>query len=328
MSRLEYKWVVAVVMVIGLFMELLDMTIVNVALPGFAKDFNADATTIQWIVTAYLLDARDRDPLERLGGRPLRHEAHFHVRPHRIHHRLALLRPCPERGATHRLSSAPGRRRRHADPGRHRDALPRVSPERALEGIRPARHPRFDGASDGPGGRRLPRRVPVLALDLPHQYPHWPRRPRESLLSISTSIASRPRSASISPASSSLALAWLRCCTVSPRRALAASRTLGRSRSCHLGLVLLVAFVFVELRTTQPMLNVRLFTNRLFAANNAVQFVALAGMSGVLFVLPLFLQAERGLTPLIRAHDISDGHRRADVRPHRRPHVPAHRSGG
>ena len=53
--RLEYKWLVAIVFVFGLFMNLLDITIVNVALPTFARDFKSDTTTIQWVITGYLL---------------------------------------------------------------------------------------------------------------------------------------------------------------------------------------------------------------------------------------------------------------------------------
>ena len=39
MRRVPYKWRVAIVFLFGLFMALLDQTIVNVALPTFAKDF-------------------------------------------------------------------------------------------------------------------------------------------------------------------------------------------------------------------------------------------------------------------------------------------------
>jgi len=62
-----------------------------------------------------------------------------------------------------------------------------------------------------------------------------------------------------------------------------------------LGVLLLVVFAVVELRTKEPMIDVRLLANRLFAASNAVQFVGMTGFAAVLFVLPLFLQAERGL---------------------------------
>src|SRR3954464_8291798 len=58
MSRLrslDYKWLVAIVFVSGLFMDLLDTTIVNVALPTLGKEFNAENTTLEWVVTGYLL---------------------------------------------------------------------------------------------------------------------------------------------------------------------------------------------------------------------------------------------------------------------------------
>jgi MFS family permease len=39
------------------------------------------------------------------------------------------------------------------------------------------------------------------------------------------------------------------------------------------GIALIVALVFVELRTAEPMLNMRLFKDRLFSSANAVQLV-------------------------------------------------------
>jgi len=50
-----YKHVVAVAFVVGLFMDILDTTIVNVALPTLRVDFGADVNTIEWVVTGYLL---------------------------------------------------------------------------------------------------------------------------------------------------------------------------------------------------------------------------------------------------------------------------------
>src|SRR5215469_11989116 len=40
---------------IGLFMVLLDMTIVNVALPTIQSDLNASLSGLQWVVDAYTL---------------------------------------------------------------------------------------------------------------------------------------------------------------------------------------------------------------------------------------------------------------------------------
>jgi EmrB/QacA subfamily drug resistance transporter len=50
-----YKHIVATAFVLGFFMDVLDTTIVNVALPTLRTDFGADVNTIEWVVTGYLL---------------------------------------------------------------------------------------------------------------------------------------------------------------------------------------------------------------------------------------------------------------------------------
>jgi EmrB/QacA subfamily drug resistance transporter len=46
---------VALVVVLGTFMSILDTTIVNVAINTLSKDFNTDLATIQWVSTGYML---------------------------------------------------------------------------------------------------------------------------------------------------------------------------------------------------------------------------------------------------------------------------------
>ncbi|APV45456.1 drug resistance transporter, EmrB/QacA subfamily [Dehalogenimonas formicexedens] len=53
--KIQYKWLVAIAFVAGFFMDLMDITIVNVALPTLAKELNASQTTLEWVVTGYLL---------------------------------------------------------------------------------------------------------------------------------------------------------------------------------------------------------------------------------------------------------------------------------
>lgn len=53
--HLQYKWAATLVGVIGLFMSILDNTIVNVALPVMRTAFNTDQSTITWVVTGYFL---------------------------------------------------------------------------------------------------------------------------------------------------------------------------------------------------------------------------------------------------------------------------------
>lgn len=49
------KWWALVAVCFGLFMALLDVTIVNVALPTIQKDLNASFSELQWIIDAYAL---------------------------------------------------------------------------------------------------------------------------------------------------------------------------------------------------------------------------------------------------------------------------------
>lgn len=55
LARVEYRYLVAASFVFGLFMDILDTTIVNVALPRLAEDFHANTATLQWVVTGYVL---------------------------------------------------------------------------------------------------------------------------------------------------------------------------------------------------------------------------------------------------------------------------------
>jgi EmrB/QacA subfamily drug resistance transporter len=52
---LEYKWIVAIVFVCGMFMDIMDTTIVFVATPALAREFNASQSSIEWVVLGYLL---------------------------------------------------------------------------------------------------------------------------------------------------------------------------------------------------------------------------------------------------------------------------------
>ena len=68
--------------------------------------------------------------------------------------------------------------------------------------------------------------------------------------------------------------------------------------SCAVGAALLGAFTIVELRTRQPLVDLRLLSGRLFRSTNAIMFVAAAAFLGMLYLIPLYFQDARGLTPL------------------------------
>jgi EmrB/QacA subfamily drug resistance transporter len=63
------------------------------------------------------------------------------------------------------------------------------------------------------------------------------------------------------------------------------------------GLVVVAILVVFELRQSAPMLAFRLYANRAFRSANFVGFVGMGAFVGSIFLLPLFLQLYRGLSP-------------------------------
>lgn len=73
---LAYKWIVAIVVIFGLFMTILDGTIVNIAIPRLQNVFGVNLTSVQWVLTAYTLVQGVATPLtaflaQRLGQKRL-----------------------------------------------------------------------------------------------------------------------------------------------------------------------------------------------------------------------------------------------------------------
>ena len=65
-----------------------------------------------------------------------------------------------------------------------------------------------------------------------------------------------------------------------------------------IGPALLIAFIFVELRSKHPILDLRLFSNRSFRTCNTLSIFSAAGFLGLLYSTPLFLQEARGVSAL------------------------------
>jgi EmrB/QacA subfamily drug resistance transporter len=68
--------------------------------------------------------------------------------------------------------------------------------------------------------------------------------------------------------------------------------------SIVVGAVMLAVLVRVELRTSKPLLKLRLYSNRLFRSTSLVLMIAMAAFLGVLFAVPLFFQLALGLNAL------------------------------
>jgi DHA2 family multidrug resistance protein len=54
-GHIAYKWWVTIAVTLGMLMSMMDMTIVNVAIPQMQHAFGADIHDVQWVVTIYML---------------------------------------------------------------------------------------------------------------------------------------------------------------------------------------------------------------------------------------------------------------------------------
>ena len=86
------KWWPLVAICLGTFMLLVDVTIVNVALPAMADSLNTSFSSLQWVIDAYALALAALLLGSRVGGRPRRPSQVLHRRPAGLRAVLAGLR--------------------------------------------------------------------------------------------------------------------------------------------------------------------------------------------------------------------------------------------
>ncbi len=297
MARLEYKWIVAIVFVFGLFMELLDMTITNVALPVLATSFHASTTGIEWIVTGYLLSLAVFIPLSGwIGDR-------FGTKRTFMFALIMFTAASILCSFSWSIGSLVAFRVLQGIGGGMLTPVGTTMLFRAFPLNERARVstlltiPSIVAPASGPiiGGYLVEYHswqwiflinVPIglIALVVAGLYLKEHREPSAGRLDIPGFVFGAAGLASLIYALSEAGTRGFNDLVV--------------SGFGGLGLSLLAMFVFAELRAARPMIDVRLFRYRLFTAGNAVMFFASAAFGGVLFLLPLLLQAERGLTPL------------------------------
>ena len=119
------KWWTLAAVSVGLFMIMLDNTVVNVALPSIRSSLGLSLSELEWVVAGYALTFAafmlTGGKLADLLGRRLI----FMVGPRRLHRRLARVRARPERRLPDRRARRAGPRRRADEPGdaldHHRD---------------------------------------------------------------------------------------------------------------------------------------------------------------------------------------------------------------
>lgn len=298
--RLEYKWIVGIVFVFGLFMELLDMTIVNVALPELSRALDLDpesaATDIQWVVTGYLLSLAVFIPVsgwlgDRFGTKTTFMAALFLFTGASLACGLAW--SIESLIAFRVLQGVGGGMLTPVGTAMLFRAFP--PHERAMASsilmipmvFAPASGPILGGYLVEYHTWRL-----IFLINIPVGV--------LGLLFAGLLLKEERQEAPGRLDVPGLVLASTGLATLLYALAEAGQNGIDDSGVMlfgAIGLAVLAVFAVVEYRTKEPMIDIRLFTNKLFAAANGVQIIGFASLMGGLFLLPLLLQAEMGLSP-------------------------------
>ncbi|HEY0639497.1 MAG TPA: DHA2 family efflux MFS transporter permease subunit [Pseudonocardiaceae bacterium] len=289
---------IAMVIVLGAIMSILDITVVNVAIPKLAADFQTPLTTIQWVVTGYTLALASVIPLtawgaDRFGAKRLYLVSivlfvlgsalagiAWNVES------LIAFRVLQGLGGGMLMPVGMTILTRAAGPNR----LGRIM---AVIGI-----PMLLGPVLGPilGG--------WLVDDFSWRWIFFINLP-VGLLALVLGI----RILEPDPARSERRLDWVGMLLLPPGLAaliygLAESGAKGGFGHAEVlapgigGALLLVAFGWHALRTDEPLVDLRLFRNKVFSASALSLALVVIAMFGGMLLLPLYLQLVRGETAL------------------------------
>ena len=296
-TRVDYKWIVAAVFVCGMFIDILDTTIVNVALPDLGREFHADTASIEWIVLGYLLSLAVWIPAsgwigDRFGTRRV-----FLFALGMFTFASAL---C---GQAQSLGELVGFRVLQGIGGGMLVPVGTAMLFRAFPPIERARAstvlmvPTVVAPALGPvlGGWLVTDvswrwifyvNLPVGAAAFAIGFLYL-REEREG-------IAGRFDLPGFLLSGTGLALV-LYALTQGPRHGWLSPQVI---LSGAIGVMLFVLLVVVETRTPAPLLALRLFRERMFRNANVVLTLTYGSFIGVIFLMPLYLQDLRGFTPL------------------------------
>ncbi|HKF38160.1 MAG TPA: DHA2 family efflux MFS transporter permease subunit, partial [Ktedonobacteraceae bacterium] len=300
-----YRWRVAAVVALGLFMAILDNTIVNVTLPQMQKAFHTDFETITWVASAYFLAQAAVIPMvgylsDRIGSKLVFLIALILFTAGSA---LCALAPTKEALIAFRVFQGIG----------GGALLPiafaiifRIFPpaERgmanALLGIpvmmAPAFGPTIGGylSTDFAWNAIFTINVPigVVALIL-------------AMLVLPGHKAEAENQAGPTDRKGfdilGLVLSMVGFTALVYGITEAGSKGWGDSTvlaDILIGVVVLVAFIVVELRVSDPVIDLRLFANYTFTISNLALWVIAAVLFGSLFLLPLFFENVQGETAL------------------------------
>lgn len=297
LARVPYKWLVAAIYVLGIFMNLLDLTITNTALPVMAREFGASPTAIAWVATSYLLSVAVCIPVSGwLGDR-------FGTKRAFIFALAVFTAGSSLCGLVNGLQPLIVCRVLQGVGG---GLLTPVGAAMVFRAFPLAERARVSALVTVPAVF-APALGPVVGGALV-QYWTWHAifliNIPFGLAGLFVAIAGLKEYRVAGTASLDIpgfVLAAIGLASLVYALGEVGHRGVGDGRVRGFGLVgivALVAFVLTELRVAAPMIDVRLFRDRLFAVSTLVLFFVTGAFFGTTFLLPQLLQGERGRSPL------------------------------
>ena len=299
--HIPYKWLVTITVTLGMFMSLLDSTIVNVAIPQMQRAFGADIHDVQWVVTIYMLTQAAVIPIAPYLS------AKFGSKRAYVWTLSAFLLGSLLCGFAWNLPSLllfrlhPGHRGWHSVANGDDPAVSGLFPAGARHCYKRDGGAIDDRTSARPGGWWLPGYHFRLAMGLLYQCTTGYRRSVHRPAGTDADAATTPNT---------FRWRWLPHGCLGERRpgvcGLGGEQWQRYGWECLtlLGAVLLLlAFVMIELRQTrhgqEPLLDVRHFKDRTFAFSLlALVFYSFVWF-GLLFLIPIYLQTLHQETALL-----------------------------
>ena len=294
---------VAVVVILGAIMSILDTTIVNVALDSLSRDLDAPLSTIQWVATGYLLSLATVIPLtgwaaERFGPRRVWMSV--------VSGFVATSALCGVAWSAESLIAF------RVLQGLAGGMIMPIGMITLAQTAGPQRVGRVMSVLGVPM-LLAPVLGPVLGgLIVTHASWRW-----IFLVNLPIGLAGLGLAARLMPAARAVGrggvdapshLDWRGLALLSPGLALAVfglsevsthgAVTVARVLPVAAGLALVAAFVVHAWRCEAPLVDVHLFSGRGFSAAGATVFLVGGALFGALLLLPLYYQVARGQSPL------------------------------
>jgi EmrB/QacA subfamily drug resistance transporter len=297
LRNFPYKYLVAVSFSIAVFIDLLDITVVNVALPTIGKEFHATNDQLEWVVTGYLLSLAIWVPAsgwigDRIGTKKT---FLFALSMFTLASALCGLSWNIESLVAFRILQGVGGGM--LVPVGMAMLFRAFPPQERAQASAILAIPTFIAPALGPilGG--------WLTTDVSWRWVFYFNVPVGLFGVLFTSLYIREHREEapgrFDPAGFVLSGTGLALVLYALSQAPDSGWTSARVLATGLGgAVLFALLVVVELRRPDPLLQFRLYGDRMFRSMTLMNYASTGSLLGVLFLLPLYLQQLRGLSAL------------------------------